>query len=341
MTELQAPIGYRFKPSDEVIIQYYLIPKIEGKPLPSKHIYETGEIYGKESHDLENTFQQGKEWYKQFASYDENSDDSLYFFTKLTKKWDNGSRISRTAGDGTWTANNAGRPIYTDVSYTVKYRTYSFTDNSVTGHKRKKETVASDGNTFTWNMDEYSILKGEQKLDYAIVKIRRKRSNNGGSTSSSSKQASSSSKKVKSCNYEVINDALACQDGFEVHNTATEGQHYANTSYHPTLDNVAGFQYCQNSSISFGNVVPSPEYNHLQYQPYASPSTTKSSNNTGLPGFWLNNCVFNEQAAAFQGFSSKSVLQDDVLETQQQPQAWGDPMNKNIPNYYQGPPLPT
>ncbi|XP_026420745.1 NAC domain-containing protein 48-like [Papaver somniferum] len=125
MKELQAPIGYRFKPSDEVIIKHYLIPKIEGKPL------------------------QGKEWYKQFPSYDENSDDSLYFFTKLTRKWDNGSRISRTAGDGTWTANNAGRPIYADLSYTVKYRTYSFTDNAVTDHKRKKETLTSDGNTVT------------------------------------------------------------------------------------------------------------------------------------------------------------------------------------------------
>ncbi|RZC66093.1 hypothetical protein C5167_009777 [Papaver somniferum] len=115
--QLRAPAGFRFKPSDEVIIKHLLIPKIEGKPLPCDHIYETTELYGKEAQALEKTFHQGKEWYKRRASYDENLDDSLYFFIRLTKKWDKYRLINRIAGGGTWTEDNKVKVIYTDSTY--------------------------------------------------------------------------------------------------------------------------------------------------------------------------------------------------------------------------------
>ncbi|XP_026398275.1 NAC domain-containing protein 55-like [Papaver somniferum] len=251
MSKFQAPTGYRFKPTDEVLIRYYLVPKVEGKPLPSEHIFETGELYGKESPDIEVTFGQGKEWYKQFASYDENFDDTLYFFTKLTKKWENGSRISRSAGRGTWTGDK-GEQIYKDQSYKVRKRYFSYTDNAAKskGRKRKMTTLTSDGNSVTWNMYEYSILRGEQMLDHAIVKIRRIRSTNGGSTSSPS---STSSK-----------------------------QYYANTDYH-TGAGGAGLQHFQGSSISSGNVVPASEDNYLQHKPFTS--STKLLDAAGFPDF--------------------------------------------------------
>ncbi|XP_026420269.1 NAC domain-containing protein 67-like [Papaver somniferum] len=210
-----APPGYRFNPSDEVIIKHYLIPKIESKPLPSDHIYETTEIYGEAPQDLEETFQEGKKYYRRYAYYDENCDSSLYFFTKLKKRWENGSRISRTAGGGTWTGDNGGKEIYGYPPYKVEKRKLSLTDNAVKGQKRKYLTLTSDGYV-TWNMEEYSVEKDDKISDYAIVKITRKKNNNKFSKSSASQTASSCS------NYEVNNSELVGNDDFEVHDAVPE-----------------------------------------------------------------------------------------------------------------------
>ncbi|WRX12166.1 NAC domain - like 10 [Theobroma cacao] len=44
------------------------------------------------------------------------SDEDLYFFTKLKKKSQNGSRINRSVGTGTWMGEDSGKPIYSRLS---------------------------------------------------------------------------------------------------------------------------------------------------------------------------------------------------------------------------------
>ncbi|WRX12483.1 NAC domain - like 10 [Theobroma cacao] len=44
------------------------------------------------------------------------SDEDLYFFTKLKKKSQNGSRINRSVGTGTWMGEDSGKPIYSQLS---------------------------------------------------------------------------------------------------------------------------------------------------------------------------------------------------------------------------------
>ncbi|WRX11516.1 NAC domain - like 10 [Theobroma cacao] len=46
------------------------------------------------------------------------SNEDLYFFTKLKKKSQNGSRINRSVGTGTWMGEDSGKPIHSQLSAT-------------------------------------------------------------------------------------------------------------------------------------------------------------------------------------------------------------------------------
>ncbi|MFQ6657086.1 hypothetical protein Gotur_026901 [Gossypium turneri] len=95
------PPGYRFKPRDEELVNYYLRLKISGLPLPPNRIREAN-LYGHDPETLTamNNYTSSNEVEKEW-----------YFFTPRERKYTNGSRPARKAGNGYWKATGADKEI--------------------------------------------------------------------------------------------------------------------------------------------------------------------------------------------------------------------------------------
>ncbi|MBA0780860.1 hypothetical protein Gotri_004912 [Gossypium trilobum] len=95
------PPGYRFKPRDDEIINFYLRPKIFGLPLPPNRIKEVF-LYNYDPQTLtamsNNALSNGV-------------GNEYYFFTPRDRKYANGSRPARNAGNGYWKATGADKLI--------------------------------------------------------------------------------------------------------------------------------------------------------------------------------------------------------------------------------------
>ncbi|XP_059669663.1 NAC domain-containing protein 30-like [Cornus florida] len=91
------PPGYKFKPSDEELIVHYLMNKVDNKTLPLHKIKDVN-LYKHNPSQLAEIFPTlaEKEW---------------YFFTPRDRKYRNGNRPNRAAGDGYWKATGADKIV--------------------------------------------------------------------------------------------------------------------------------------------------------------------------------------------------------------------------------------
>ncbi|KAL7126901.1 hypothetical protein ABFS83_14G217500 [Erythranthe nasuta] len=99
----ELPPGIRFKPKDEELIVFYLKPKVDEQPVPPSEI-NIVDFYQYDPQTLadEHPSRLGqKEW---------------YFFTYREKKYQNGKRPNRSAGNGYWKATAADKPIHLDLT---------------------------------------------------------------------------------------------------------------------------------------------------------------------------------------------------------------------------------
>jgi len=93
---LQLPPGFRFHPTDEELVMYYLLRKCGGLPLAAPVIAEV-DLYKFDPWSLPERAAGGeKEW---------------YFFSPRDRKYPNGSRPNRAAGAGYWKATGADKPV--------------------------------------------------------------------------------------------------------------------------------------------------------------------------------------------------------------------------------------
>ncbi|CAI0428124.1 unnamed protein product [Linum tenue] len=93
------PPGYRFCPQDEELILDYLKKKVLGEELPMNKIMEVN-LY---RHDPDT-----------LATYSKCGEKDWYFFTPRDRKYPNGDRPNRAAGDGYWKATGADKRIMWD-----------------------------------------------------------------------------------------------------------------------------------------------------------------------------------------------------------------------------------
>ncbi|KAL8255595.1 hypothetical protein R6Q59_030662 [Mikania micrantha] len=94
---LHLPPGFRFHPSDEELIVYYLFNKVKLRSLPAAVIGEI-ELYKFDPWDLPSKALFGK--------------DEWFFFTPRDRKYPNGSRPKRSAGSGFWKATGKDKSIF-------------------------------------------------------------------------------------------------------------------------------------------------------------------------------------------------------------------------------------
>ncbi|KAH9676428.1 NAC domain-containing protein [Citrus sinensis] len=89
--------GFRFHPTDEELVGFYLKRKIQHRPLPIELIKQV-DIYKYDPWDLPKLATAGeKEW---------------YFYCPRDRKYRNSARPNRVTGAGFWKATGTDRPIY-------------------------------------------------------------------------------------------------------------------------------------------------------------------------------------------------------------------------------------
>ncbi|XP_062169170.1 NAC transcription factor 32-like [Alnus glutinosa] len=142
MEELQeTPVGFRFHPTDEELVFYYLERRVNGEPLPPNVVTDC-EMYG------------DKEPWKIF---DKDSNERFYVFTKLKRR--SRGRIERAVGCGTWKGQNKKKIM--DGDKHVGYK-------KMLVFEAKEQEGTANGH---WIMHEFSLLE-EKFNDFVLCDIR-------------------------------------------------------------------------------------------------------------------------------------------------------------------------
>lgn len=130
MVELQLPAGFRFHPTDEELVTHYLCRKCASQSIDVPIIAEI-DLYKYNPWDLPDLALYGeKEW---------------YFFSPRDRKYPNGSRPNRAAGNGYWKATGADKPIGRPKSMGIKKALVFYAGKAPKGEKTN------------WIMHEYRL----------------------------------------------------------------------------------------------------------------------------------------------------------------------------------------
>ncbi|KAJ0249500.1 NAC domain containing protein 52 [Hirschfeldia incana] len=129
--------GFRFHPTDDELVSYYLKRKVVGKPIRFDAIGDV-DIYKHEPWDLA-----AFSWLK-------TRDQEWYFYCALDKKYGNGARMNRATNLGYWKATGKDREIRSDVQLIGMKKTLVF-------HSGR----APDGLRTNWVMHEYRLVDYE------------------------------------------------------------------------------------------------------------------------------------------------------------------------------------
>ncbi|GMN38965.1 hypothetical protein TIFTF001_008187 [Ficus carica] len=140
---MKIPTGYRFAPTDEELISYYLARKLRGLSLPSDMIKV--DLYDYTPEQLE-------------VGYGARREQEMYFFTRNKLKYENGNRPTRGTCDGFWRASTRKISIKDDNGREI-------------GHKMMLNyRINSDKNRNTkWLMYEYTIPSNSKKMDGDVL----------------------------------------------------------------------------------------------------------------------------------------------------------------------------
>ncbi|XP_020581107.1 NAC domain-containing protein 53-like [Phalaenopsis equestris] len=145
--------GFRFHPTDEELLSYYLKRKVTGRPILVDAIAEVN-IYGAEPWDLPQ------------LSRLRSRDLEWYFFTSLGRKYSNRCRTNRATIEGYWKTTGKDRPIQS------RSRTIGMKKTLVYHVGR-----APRGKRTNWVMHEYRLQgddisrSGIQQDAYVVCKV--------------------------------------------------------------------------------------------------------------------------------------------------------------------------
>uniref|UniRef100_A0A7N0RIL7 NAC domain-containing protein n=1 Tax=Kalanchoe fedtschenkoi TaxID=63787 RepID=A0A7N0RIL7_KALFE len=129
--------GFRFHPTDEELVRYYLARKVCGKSCRIDAISEA-DIYKMEPWDLPG------------LSKMKSRDLEWYFYSALDKKYGNGARMNRATSKGYWKATGNDRSVKHESCTVGMKKTLVFHKGRPPGGKRTN-----------WVMHEYRLVDGE------------------------------------------------------------------------------------------------------------------------------------------------------------------------------------
>ncbi|GLT88240.1 hypothetical protein SLE2022_062750 [Rubroshorea leprosula] len=129
------PPGFRFKPTDLVLVQEYLNKKLWNQPLPPNRIHEV-DIYKFSPQELSVRFRLLKD-----------REEEWYFFTPREKKYKNGSRPDRSTVNGYWKPTGVKVKVIDEQGKEI-------------GERRSLEFWEGrqpNGKKTSWKMHEYEV----------------------------------------------------------------------------------------------------------------------------------------------------------------------------------------
>ncbi|XP_065853941.1 NAC domain-containing protein 54 [Euphorbia lathyris] len=154
MAPMSLPPGFRFHPTDEELVAYYLDRKINGRTIELEIIPEV-DLYKCEPWDLPE------------KSFLPSKDMEWYFYSQRDKKYPNGSRTNRATRDGYWKATGKDRSVNSQRRSVGMKKTLVY-------YKGR----APHGIRTNWVMHEYRSLSATAsstlKDSYALCRVFRK-----------------------------------------------------------------------------------------------------------------------------------------------------------------------
>ncbi|KAF7085311.1 hypothetical protein CFC21_088754 [Triticum aestivum] len=132
------PPGFRFHPTDEELVDYYLRKKVASKKIDLDVIKDV-DLYKIEPWDLQDKCKIGME-----------EQNDWYFFSHKDKKYPTGTRTNRATSAGFWKATGRDKPIYTNNCLVGMRKTLVF-------YKGR----APNGQKSDWIMHEYRLETNE------------------------------------------------------------------------------------------------------------------------------------------------------------------------------------
>ncbi|PIN20729.1 hypothetical protein CDL12_06581 [Handroanthus impetiginosus] len=139
----ELPTGFRFYPTEEELISFYLHNKLEDKSTNINRVIPIVDIYQLDPWDLP----------KQCGELCNGDTEQWFFFTPRQEREVRGGRPSRTTASGYWKAT--GSPSYVFSS-----------DNKVIGVKKSMvfyKGKAPTGRKTKWKMNEYRAIKEDSQ----------------------------------------------------------------------------------------------------------------------------------------------------------------------------------
>ncbi|CAN1174558.1 NAC domain-containing protein 26 [Linum perenne] len=152
----RVPPGFRFHPTDEELVDYYLRKKIASKQIDLDVIIEV-DLYKIEPWDLQELCKIGKE-----------EQSEWYFFSHKDKKYPTGTRTNRATKVGFWKATGRDKSIYCRQSLVGMRKTLVY-------YKGR----APNGQKSDWIMHEYRLETNEngapQEEGWVVCRVFKKR----------------------------------------------------------------------------------------------------------------------------------------------------------------------
>ncbi|XP_038991145.1 NAC domain-containing protein 7-like isoform X2 [Hibiscus syriacus] len=151
------PPGFRFHPTDEELVDYYLRKKVASKRIDLDVIKDV-DLYKIEPRDLQELCRIGTE-----------EQNEWYFFSHKDKKYPTGTRTNRATKAGFWKATGRDKPIYCRHCLTGMRKTLVF-------YKGR----APNGQKSDWIMHEYRLETNEngtphQEEGWVVCRVFKKR----------------------------------------------------------------------------------------------------------------------------------------------------------------------
>ncbi|KAJ8626564.1 hypothetical protein MRB53_019871 [Persea americana] len=152
----QVPPGFRFHPTDEELVDYYLRKKVASRRIDLDVIKEI-DLYKIEPWDLQEKCKIGME-----------EQNEWYFFSHKDKKYPTGTRTNRATTAGFWKATGRDKAIYSKHTLIGMRKTLVF-------YKGR----APNGQKSDWIMHEYRLETNEngppQAKGWAVCRVFKKR----------------------------------------------------------------------------------------------------------------------------------------------------------------------